>query len=141
LAILDTAISTLPANAFYEFIILRLVLNRNTLSQIDDLAFNGRLLDALVELDLSDNQLQQIPQVGLPRLRNLRKLYLNRNRISQLHPQSFAAYASREILVKLELAGNKLTDQALAATEVFRPLKSLQELSLETNVNAICSVS
>ena len=111
------------------------MLNRNTLSQIDDQAFNGPLLDSLVELDLTDNQLQQIPQIGLPRLRNLRKLYLNRNRIGQLQPQVFAGYASREVLLKLELAGNKLTDQALGGgQEVFSPLKSLQELSLETNV-------
>lgn len=131
---MDTAVSTLPANAFLDFTILRLVLNRNTLAQIDDLAFNGPLLDSLVELDLSDNQLQQIPAIGLPRLRNLRKLYLNRNRISTLQPQAFAGYASKEVLLKLELAGNKLNDQAMqSGQELFRALKSLQELSLETN--------
>ncbi|KAI1704727.1 leucine rich repeat domain-containing protein [Ditylenchus destructor] len=134
LSIVDTAVSTLPANAFLDFTILRLVLNRNTLAQIDDLAFNGPLLDSLVELDLSDNQLQQIPAIGLPRLRNLRKLYLNRNRISTLQPQAFAGYASKEVLLKLELAGNKLNDQAMqSGQELFRALKSLQELSLETN--------
>lgn len=40
--------------------ILRLVLNRNTLGSIDDQAFNGPLLDSLVELDLNDNNLGQV---------------------------------------------------------------------------------
>ncbi|KAJ1356853.1 hypothetical protein KIN20_014692 [Parelaphostrongylus tenuis] len=74
LSIIDTAVATIPANVFMGFTILRLVLNRNTLQFIDDQAFNGPLLDSLVELDLSDNNLGQIPQTGLPRLRNLRKL-------------------------------------------------------------------
>ncbi|GMT24715.1 hypothetical protein PFISCL1PPCAC_16012, partial [Pristionchus fissidentatus] len=131
--IVDTAIPNIPANAFQGFTILRLVLNRNTLGSIDDQAFNGQLLDSLVELDLNDNNLGQIPQSGVPRLRNLRKLYLNRNRISQLSPGAFSAYEARDILLKLSLAGNRLTDGALGDATVFRPLRSLQELSLETN--------
>ncbi|KAI6181210.1 hypothetical protein M3Y98_00804200 [Aphelenchoides besseyi] len=133
LSIFDTAISSIPPNAFRDFSILRLVLNRNTLSQISDEAFNGPLLDSLVELDLSDNQLGGIPATGLRRLRNLRKLYLNRNRIAQLNGQTFANFESKDILLKLELSGNRLTDQALGDGAVFRPLKNLQELSLETN--------
>lgn len=42
------------------------------LGQIDDQAFNGELLESLVELDLGDNNLGQIPQSGVPRLQNLR---------------------------------------------------------------------
>ncbi|KAI6223573.1 Leucine-rich repeat domain containing protein [Aphelenchoides fujianensis] len=133
LTIVDTAISTLPPNAFRDFTILRLVLNRNTLAQVSDEAFNGPLLDSLIELDLSDNQLGGVPTTGIRRLRNLRKLYLNRNRITQLNAQNFANFESKEILLKLELAGNRLTDQALADPAIFRPLRSLQELSLETN--------
>lgn len=133
LTIVDTAISTLPPSAFRDFTILRLVLNRNTLAQVNDEAFNGPLLDSLIELDLSDNQLGGVPTTGIRRLRNLRKLYLNRNRITQLNAQNFANFESKEILLKLELAGNRLTDQALADPAVFRPLRSLQELSLETN--------
>lgn len=60
-------------------------------------------------------------------------MYLNRNRITQLSSQSFANFESKDILLKLELAGNKLTDQSLGDATVFRPLRSLQELSLETN--------
>lgn len=131
--ILDTAVTTIPANAFRDFTILRLVMNRNTLSQISENAFNGPLLDSLVELDLTDNQLGQIPQTGIHQLRNLRKLYLNRNRITTLSPNTFAQFESREILLKLELAGNRLTDEALSDSTVFRPLRSLQQLSLETN--------
>ncbi|VDD90641.1 unnamed protein product [Enterobius vermicularis] len=133
LLILDTAIPALPANAFRGFTILRIVLNRCTLSQIDDNAFDGPLLDSLVELDLSDNQLGGVPQTGVPRLRNLRKLYLNRNRINQLDSNSFIRYESRDLLQKLELASNRLTNQGLGDSTVFRPLRSLQELSLETN--------
>ncbi|PIO58811.1 leucine Rich repeat-containing domain protein, partial [Teladorsagia circumcincta] len=116
-----------------SFTILRLVLNRNTLQFIDDQAFNGPLLDSLVELDLNDNNLGQIPQMGLTRLRNLRKLYLNRNRINSLASNAFAGYESKDLIIKLSLAGNRLTDQSLTDTAVFRPLRLLQELSLETN--------
>ena len=35
-------------------------MNRNTLANIDDQAFGGSLLDALVELDLNDNSLGQV---------------------------------------------------------------------------------
>ncbi|VDM83706.1 unnamed protein product [Strongylus vulgaris] len=108
------------------FTILRLVLNRNTLQSIDDQAFNGPLLDSLVELDLNDNNLGQIPQTGLTRLRNLRKLYLNRNRINTLASNAFANYESKDLLIKLSLAGNRLTDQSLTDTAVFRPLRLLQ---------------
>ena len=49
----------------------------------------------------------------------------------------FTQFASREILLKLELRGNRLTDQSLAeggeGGSAFSPLKSLQELSLEAN--------
>ena len=131
--IIDTAVTTLPPNAFQDFVILRLVMNRNTLSQISENAFNGPLLDSLVELDLTDNQLGQVPPTGIHQLRNLRKLYLNRNRITELQPTSFVQFESRDILLKLELAGNRLTDQAMSDSTVFRPLRSLQELSLETN--------
>ncbi|CAI4229468.1 unnamed protein product [Auanema sp. JU1783] len=133
LTIVDTAIPNIPANAFQGFTILRLVLNRNTLQNIDDQAFNGELINSLIELDLNDNNLGQIPQTGLPHLRNLRKLYLNRNRINQLASNAFNNYESRDLLIKLSLAGNRLTDQTLGDNAVFRPLRLLQELSLETN--------
>ncbi|CAD5220520.1 unnamed protein product [Bursaphelenchus okinawaensis] len=133
LTIVDTAISSLPANAFDGFLILRLVLNRNTLNSIHDEAFNGALLDSLVELDLTDNHLGGVPETGIRHLRNLRKLYLNRNRITGLNANSFTNFDSKDILLKLELAGNRLTDSALGDGTVLRPLKSLQELSFETN--------
>ena len=116
----------LSISLFQGFTILRLVLNRNTLQSIDDQAFSGPLLDSLVELDLNDNNLGQIPQSGLTRLRNLRKLYLNRNRINTLASNAFAGYESKDLLIKLSLAGNRLTDQSLTDTAVFRPLRLLQ---------------
>uniref|UniRef100_A0A914NBR7 Uncharacterized protein n=1 Tax=Meloidogyne incognita TaxID=6306 RepID=A0A914NBR7_MELIC len=143
LSILDTALPSLPSNAFYGWTILRLVLNRNTLSHVLDGAFNGNLIDSLVELDLSENSLSQIGTQfgGLSQLRNLRKLYLNKNGISQLPTNLFAEFLSRETLLKLELRANHLTDQSFGTTlqqnsegtSVFSPLKNLQELSLETN--------
>ncbi|CAJ0559622.1 unnamed protein product, partial [Mesorhabditis spiculigera] len=131
--IVDTAVPSLPANAFQGFTILRLALNRNTLSNIDDNAFNGELLESLVELDLGDNNLGQVPQTGVTKLQNLRKLYLYRNKISNLPANSFAAWESKDLIVKISLAGNRLTDRSLGDSTVFRPFKLLQELSLETN--------
>jgi hypothetical protein len=37
----NTAVNTVPANIFYGWTIMRLVLNRNTLSTIENGAFNG----------------------------------------------------------------------------------------------------
>lgn len=133
LHITDTVIPILPAYVFQDFTISRLVLNRCNLNQMDNDAFAGASLDKLTDLDLSDNQLGIIPTTGVPRLTNLRKLSLNRNRICQLQLNSFLNYKSRDILQKLELAGNRLTDQILDDANVFRPLRSLQQLSLETN--------
>ncbi|VIO87475.1 Uncharacterized protein BM_BM7532 [Brugia malayi] len=142
LHITNTVIPSLPASTFHDFTISRLVLNRCNLNQIDDNAFAGASLDKLVDLDLSDNQLGAIPATGVPRLTNLRKLSLNRNRISKLHSNSFINYKSRDVLQKLELAGNRLTDQTLDDSLIFRPLRSLQQLSLETNaLNIIPSAS
>uniref|UniRef100_A0A1I7XYS5 Leucine-rich repeat-containing protein 15 n=1 Tax=Steinernema glaseri TaxID=37863 RepID=A0A1I7XYS5_9BILA len=133
LTIIDTAVSSIPAGAFQGFTIARLVLNRNTLSSINEHAFDGTLIDSLVELDLTDNNLGQVAQAfGIYRLRNLRKLYLNRNRLTSLSASDFANFASSDILLKLELAGNRLTDTSLNE-QSFRSLRSLQELSLETN--------
>ncbi|KAL3087297.1 hypothetical protein niasHT_020560 [Heterodera trifolii] len=154
LSILGTAIPSLPAGAFSDWTILRLVLNRNTLSQIEEGAFDGIPLDSLVELDLSDNSLANIGTKpgGICQLRNMRKLYLNRNGIGQLSHQFFNSLASKELLQKLEFRGNKLTDQSLneggAAGEggqqqgMFGALRNLQELSLETNgLSAVPSVA
>uniref|UniRef100_A0A0N5C0G2 LRRCT domain-containing protein n=1 Tax=Strongyloides papillosus TaxID=174720 RepID=A0A0N5C0G2_STREA len=133
LTIVDTAIPTIPPNVFSDFTILRLVMNRNTLETIQNGAFSGNMLDSLVELDLSDNNLRQVPQQGLPALRSLRKLYLNRNRISTLSPVAFDNYYSKDKLLKLEIAGNRLTNGAFSGSNVLRALTSLAELSLETN--------
>uniref|UniRef100_A0A0N5A498 LRRCT domain-containing protein n=1 Tax=Parastrongyloides trichosuri TaxID=131310 RepID=A0A0N5A498_PARTI len=133
LTIVDTAITNIPSNVFTDFTILRLVMNRNTLETIQNGAFNGNMLDSLVELDLSDNNLRQVPQQGLTELRALRKIYLNRNRISTLSSTAFDNYVSRDKLLKLELAGNRLTNAAFMNSNVLRSLTSLTELSLETN--------
>uniref|UniRef100_A0AC35U6Q5 LRRCT domain-containing protein n=1 Tax=Rhabditophanes sp. KR3021 TaxID=114890 RepID=A0AC35U6Q5_9BILA len=133
LTIVDTAVNSINANAFEGFTILRLVMNRNTMSSISSGAFNGPMLDTLVELDLTDNNLGQVPQLGLVELRSLRKLYLNRNRIPSLSKTAFSNYASKGKLLKLELAGNRLSNDAFSGSDVLRDLTSLEELSLETN--------
>uniref|UniRef100_A0A915LHV3 Uncharacterized protein n=1 Tax=Meloidogyne javanica TaxID=6303 RepID=A0A915LHV3_MELJA len=109
LSILDTALPSLPSNAFYGWTILRLVLNRNTLSHVLDGAFNGNLIDSLVELDLSENSLSQIG--------TQKQMFGDELRANHLTDQSF---------------GTTL-QQNSEGTSVFSPLKNLQELSLETN--------
>lgn len=54
-----------------------------------------------------------------------------------MHSNSFSNYESRGALQKLELAGNRLTDQSLGNSLVFRPLRALQQLSLETNALSV----
>lgn len=132
LVITNTPTPRLNAFAFQGFTIIRLVINGAQLQQIDPQAFDGPLLESLLELDLKNNNLNQIPQTGVPSLKSLRKLYLSGNNINNLPPNAFQSYASKDFLLKLDLAGNKLAD--LGSTTAFNSLRSLEELSLENNL-------
>lgn len=129
LVITNTSIPTLVDNAFRGLSINHVVLNRNSLTQINDKAFDD-LVESLTELDLKDNNLGQVPQTGIPKLKRLRNLILSRNRISSLPPRTFANYESRDYMSKIDLSGNQLVS---IEPSVFAGLKNLEEVSFEAN--------
>lgn len=130
LSITNTPIGQLGPLSFRGFTISRLVLNRCQLSSIDPRAFEGPLIDSLVDLDLKDNQLNQIPQSGVTSLKNLKKLSLSKNQLSQLPPRAFNAYESRVNLEKLDFSNNQIST---IGTNVLAGLTSLKEISFEKN--------
>uniref|UniRef100_A0A915JD66 Leucine-rich repeat-containing protein 15 n=1 Tax=Romanomermis culicivorax TaxID=13658 RepID=A0A915JD66_ROMCU len=131
LVLQNTPIRELPDFAFQGYNINRLVLNNNNLLQIRDRAFDGVLQDNLMELDLKNNQLGQIPAQGtLANLKRLKMLILAKNRIAQLPKRPFEQYASKNHLTKIDLSGNQLSR---IGQDVFQDLTNLEEISLEAN--------
>jgi Leucine-rich repeat (LRR) protein len=88
-------------------------------------------LTALVELNLDDNRLEEVPQ-SLSRVATLRRLSLNRNLLQRLSPTTRQQCIPRQVfeatqLEKLELAGNTLlTKEVLAFEGVDRLLQRRQ---------------
>ncbi|VDP03940.1 unnamed protein product [Soboliphyme baturini] len=130
LVITNTQIPVLPPNAFLGFTITRLVLNQNQMGDISPGAFEGSIKESLLELDLRQNLLGRVPQNGVSQLTRLNKLALARNRIRQLLPQSFANYASKTYLRKIDLSANQLST---VEPTLFYGLSNLEEVSLQGN--------
>lgn len=78
----------------------------------------GKPSEHLKELDLSHNQLQELPQEFLDNILNLEKLYLNDNKLKQF-PSKFGK------LVELRLQGNELTGTSLPTNTFPETLKSI----------------
>uniref|UniRef100_A0A915NH40 LRRCT domain-containing protein n=1 Tax=Meloidogyne floridensis TaxID=298350 RepID=A0A915NH40_9BILA len=139
LSILDTALPSLPSNAFYGWTILRLVLNRNTLSHVLDGAFNEFLSrETLLKLELRANHLtdqsfgtalQQNSEgtsVFSP-LKNLQELSLETNQLTMI--PSSALSVQKETLKNLNLGLNMIKDVPISALN----FPQLSSLSLEFN--------
>lgn len=130
LTISNTSIPVLPPGAFQYLNVKRLVLNRNDLSQIHPQAFKGRIVNTLEELDLRNNNLGQIPSVGISAVLNLRTLILARNGISSIAPRTFDQYQSKSVLTKLDLSANQLQDVDPLA---MVGLTAIEQMNLDKN--------
>lgn len=125
LVISNTAIVELPAGAFADLAIKRLVLRNNGLDRnqsqsythvpksgmttIHPQAFdNSALAQTLTELEIRHNSLGEVPQSGLVLLRALRTLVLSKCGIHTVPPNAFATYSSRTLINRLDLSANRL---------------------------------
>lgn len=71
LVISNTPITQLPAFAFQGLAVKRLAFRTNDLQGIDQRAFDGQIADSLTELEIRNNKIGEIPQSGIPNLRQL----------------------------------------------------------------------
>lgn len=84
--------------------ILEIDLSQNNISSLGDLGL-GSLLQ-LLSLHLEENRIQQLPDGGLVALPNLQELYINHNLIASIWP---AAFRGLTRLTRLHLNSNRLT--------------------------------
>lgn len=73
--------------------------------------------EELTQLDVSQNQLQNVPSLAIKNLHHLLILNLNHNRISQIHNKAFEGLDTLEILTLYE---NKIN---VVEAEAFRGLE------------------
>lgn len=81
------------------------------------LIFSRMTGEELTQLDVSQNQLQNVPSNALKNLHHLLILNLNHNRISQIHNKAFEGLDTLEILTLYE---NKIN---VIEAEAFRGLE------------------
>ncbi|KAJ8348957.1 hypothetical protein SKAU_G00275460 [Synaphobranchus kaupii] len=79
-------------------------LSQNQLSEIPDRAFE--LLPSLENLDLSSNLITRVSRESFSGLAGLMRLYLHGNHIQSIHPEAFQGL---DQLLELKLQGNQLT--------------------------------
>lgn len=77
----------------------------------------------MTQLDVSQNQLQNIPSTALKNLHHLLILNVNHNRISQIHNKAFEGLDTLEILTLYENKINVIEPDAFRGLEksVFHP--------------------
>jgi insulin-like growth factor-binding protein complex acid labile subunit len=121
----DNSIADIERHTFSDVSFLKkLKLNKNQLTKLTGPMFEGTKykreqiggrdrLSALLELDLRDNKLTEIPTVILVHLPNLQRLLLSNNHIAQITPQNIAALKKATSVKYIDLVNNKLTDTVL----------------------------
>jgi len=115
-------ITQLNASCFRSLIDLRwLSLAGNRLTALTPGQFRD-VLPQLSHLDLSRNEIEDVPDGALSGLGSLRELDLSHNRVSRLTRRSFVG---AEALDQLDLSGNQLEDLPTKALQVFESLNAL----------------
>ena len=85
-------------------------------------------------LDLSENKMNRIPPSCFAHCLKLKKLYLDKNNISEVVNTSFAGL---NVLKVLTLDDNRvIVNENVSNPDLFEPLKSLEELHIQRNTKA-----
>ncbi|CRL05923.1 CLUMA_CG019071, isoform A [Clunio marinus] len=140
---------------FLALDIRHLTIHNSSLAVIEETSLSS-LGKGLTQLDVSQNQLQNVPSSALKNLHHLLILNLNHNKISIIHNRAFEGLDTLEILTlyenritgiepeafrgldkklkRLNLGGNHLTSIPQRALSIFDTLKKLevQENRIET---------
>ncbi|XP_029362205.1 vasorin-like isoform X2 [Echeneis naucrates] len=105
LYIFQNGISSLSQDDFKGLVELEMLdLSQNELAEIPDGAFE--MLSKLKNLDLSSNDITHISKDSFAGLVQLERLYLHENRIQSIHLEAFEGLG---MLLELKLQGNQLT--------------------------------
>nr|XP_053655286.1 leucine-rich repeat neuronal protein 3-like isoform X2 [Cherax quadricarinatus] len=100
--------------------------SRNSIGELSMSTFSG-CCSGLLRLDLSDNEVQQLPALVLQHLPSLSTLLLKNNKLTIIDS---AAFVGLHNLTRLDLSYNKLE---VLPEDVLEPLVCLQELLLGFN--------
>uniref|UniRef100_A0A0K0EN77 LRRCT domain-containing protein n=1 Tax=Strongyloides stercoralis TaxID=6248 RepID=A0A0K0EN77_STRER len=130
LSIVDTSIPKLEKNIFDGFILKKLSLIHNDLSEIDEDAFSGDLLESLEELEIRRNILEEIPIVGISKLKYLTLISLAENKIATISDNVFLHYQSRNVLQTVDLSMNQIS---VIYDNAFLGLENIVTLLLDRN--------
>ena len=104
----------------------KLIINASEITRIEKKLFDG--FPVLESLYLSYNkQLETIDSCAFSSLNRLKKLSLNNNNLTSLHPESFIGLRN---LIELDLSNNYLTH---LEPQVFKDLANLEDLDLYNN--------
>ncbi|KAM4585499.1 vasorin-like [Odontesthes bonariensis] len=104
LYIFENVITTLSKDDFKGLVELEMLdVSQNELSEIPDRVFE--MLSKLKNLDLSSNRITYISKDSFSGLVQLERLYLHANRIQSIHLEAFE---NLEMLLELKLQGNQL---------------------------------
>lgn len=134
----DNNIWTLPSEIFCLLYNLKdLNVTRNRLQDISNLGFSdwgngptapGKSCNTVMEtLDMSYNEISNLPDNGLSSLRALQKLFLQNNRISQVADRAFVGLSDMQIL---NLSTNALT---ALPPEMFQSSRDIKQIYLNNN--------
>lgn len=104
----------------------KIFFKRCSIVQIDNLAFDQ--MTNLIELDLSENQLNSVPSKALNQCQRLRKLHLSKNPIGTIVNHTFHQLTHLQTL-DLSECKIKLIDE-----DAFHGLKNLKYLHLHSNL-------
>lgn len=138
----DNNIWTLPSEIFCPLYNLKdLNLTQNRLQDISNLGFSdwgngptapGKSCNTVLEtLDMSYNEISNLPDNGLSSLRALQKLYLQNNRISNVADRAFVGLSDLQLL---NLSTNALT---ALPPEMFQSSRDIKHIYLNNNTLSV----
>lgn len=141
----DNIIADIESYAFSHTPFLKkLKLNKNQLTKLTAPMFEGAKyqreqiggrdrLNALLELDLRDNKLTEIPTNILVHLPNITRLLLANNQIAQITSQNITALKKASSLRMIDVANNQPSDAALKKLKAALPtVEVIATVAMET---------
>ncbi|KAL0275587.1 UNVERIFIED_CONTAM: hypothetical protein PYX00_003397 [Menopon gallinae] len=128
LDISDNNIWTFPSHVFCPLQGLAVLnLSRNRIRDVFELGFSETCNVALENLDLSRNEITQMPDNGLTSLRSLQRLNLQENKLTSLADRAFVGLVTLQVL---NASSNRIS---ALPPELFQSSRDIKEIHLQNN--------